>query len=1428
MAAWLPSGRDVYGIALQEALDPQQVAEEVQRHLGRNYITISHAIGNANTQLGYHGFISVLVCVHERLISAGVALPSVAQRREVRLGRNLVVTRAGNKGAVAVVLPLRLPDAYGMLTRLSSFTFVACHLASDSKGASKLASRNGDAAAMLAGLQIGFPTGALLTQPEAHKAGGAPTVPPTAASQRGARSVSMGPMHTAAAEAADAALNTPPSSDDEGGLMGTQKVVGFTSGSGDSQDALRPLLAGSEEGSTSGSHGDSTERGRSSTLFFPLGRGDSVIRGRQGTTGSAAPSTRASMNRQQMLSIGTRNSAVSTVRFFTGDVGGSEGKRSESPEPFPSDSPFHEESDSEEWGGGGVRRMGGASTGDPVSRGAPSTSNTSIPRDGSDWSAGDMAAAILNGYVFMCGDLNYRVKMSPEQAVLLIAKGESRRIKGGVEPPVQSLGGNMTMLRDTNAALKGSKGARSKGMPLPDWLDPERPWRRIILMEELRAEMTWGNLWLGWEEAAICFPPTYRRVREAGAVLRRVRGDYADLRRVAHGYATHLAKGGGILHGRAALPFVAGRGGTGGFTLSPTGAATLDGPLKGGSGSRRGSRSAVRPAAVAGGTHRGQHRSPSVSTRDLVMQMPKGARGGKAAAWLGASERRASKGVKGGFTTDDIEHDDSDGADSVTSVASASAPPSTSLLGGPRRPGIQFATGTREQDGTTISSPRKGATSGELSRVPSVRTRAFVSLGGGSDDDLDGELTHLDVPLQPHLLSPPVKATEAVAKKPTKKFRLSMAPGAAPAGSSGPKTRRRSVMPTPLGGVAQGGPGAGNAPPSRQASLDAFPVPESQPAEVAPAGGGATAPPVAPSRAGTFKRLRQSIVGGAGMSQSTRNLRVGTSAPGASEGVEGGVEEGVKITTRTPSYTDRILVRRPLSQQPPVVRAQVLPDWVMPGGIGPRSSMYGALTSLWQPGTGTGARGFVQDGHGEGGPMHPRTGTMASNNGVHVRSERAASDGSVHSVHSVNLFDSARASGTALPSHLLGMGEGAMGPEAAGGGLRMGASDVLVPLPAKPPVLPPLLWSRYDMADEVLGSDHVPVIAEFELDLNASVRGTPELGTRMGGLLSQGGTFACDLLEASSVLQRITAKEAARSQLPTAGGAPLHPMQDATAVLAAQLHGLREKIPPAPPKTARKAPPPAPFRPDGVSGSDSNLASMTGVAADHSFSDDGDSDVESGTLSPLGGGIGGGSAVSAVAGEVSSATATRDAMRMSFHAGPLGGVRTVPSNSSMDSGSGGGGGGGGAAVDTTSSSVSGGGNSPAHKTPAQVALSDTLVHHLCDPARLALGKEIEAAHHQLKFGGAAALGDTAAEESSPQEVDSSSFLPATSRMLSTIMHVQEPTVDELFEALLPSKTATAMAPPPAARRVFPHQSMGAGARGTKSGAAQPESVKEVQ
>lgn len=73
---------------------------KVKAGLGNGYIEMHNHIGKVG--FGYHGYIALIVLVAEWLVVKGIVDCSRVVRKSVCLGKNLVVTRASNKGAVYV------------------------------------------------------------------------------------------------------------------------------------------------------------------------------------------------------------------------------------------------------------------------------------------------------------------------------------------------------------------------------------------------------------------------------------------------------------------------------------------------------------------------------------------------------------------------------------------------------------------------------------------------------------------------------------------------------------------------------------------------------------------------------------------------------------------------------------------------------------------------------------------------------------------------------------------------------------------------------------------------------------------------------------------------------------------------------------------------------------------------------------------------------------------------------------------------------------------------------------------------------------------------------------------------------------------------------------------------------------------------------
>ena len=129
LGAWIPHGRDVYALGVQECMDPAAFHRRVLDVLGSGYIDIREQIGK--TGFGYHGYIALFVYVREA--AAALVECSAAIRTQLCMGKNLLVTRASNKGSVSISLPVHFPTEEGDVD--GAYVFVTCHIASDLNGA---------------------------------------------------------------------------------------------------------------------------------------------------------------------------------------------------------------------------------------------------------------------------------------------------------------------------------------------------------------------------------------------------------------------------------------------------------------------------------------------------------------------------------------------------------------------------------------------------------------------------------------------------------------------------------------------------------------------------------------------------------------------------------------------------------------------------------------------------------------------------------------------------------------------------------------------------------------------------------------------------------------------------------------------------------------------------------------------------------------------------------------------------------------------------------------------------------------------------------------------------------------------------------------------------------------------------------------------
>ena len=164
---WIPNSFDVIAVGVQECMSivflffPLELPDLEMRAtgvIGSNYVSITEKVGSTRREVGFHGYIALIVVLvyhfyHQLFIridllqSGFISFPSISTQT-VALGANLVITRAGNKGGVCVRCPIDLTAWNSALSLQTHIDFICCHLAADQSGASKLEKRNEDAAQM--------------------------------------------------------------------------------------------------------------------------------------------------------------------------------------------------------------------------------------------------------------------------------------------------------------------------------------------------------------------------------------------------------------------------------------------------------------------------------------------------------------------------------------------------------------------------------------------------------------------------------------------------------------------------------------------------------------------------------------------------------------------------------------------------------------------------------------------------------------------------------------------------------------------------------------------------------------------------------------------------------------------------------------------------------------------------------------------------------------------------------------------------------------------------------------------------------------------------------------------------------------------------------------------------------------------------------
>ena len=144
--SWLPAGRDVYAVGVQECAQLSALSSALREALGGETAYTLHVRCIGSPHVG--GYIAIIVLVRTELESSGefssVSVAAGAVRRGKKILPKWMVPRAANKGAVGCAFRF-----HG-----TTFAFVACHLASDSKGKSKVEKRINDTQSMLEGMEV--------------------------------------------------------------------------------------------------------------------------------------------------------------------------------------------------------------------------------------------------------------------------------------------------------------------------------------------------------------------------------------------------------------------------------------------------------------------------------------------------------------------------------------------------------------------------------------------------------------------------------------------------------------------------------------------------------------------------------------------------------------------------------------------------------------------------------------------------------------------------------------------------------------------------------------------------------------------------------------------------------------------------------------------------------------------------------------------------------------------------------------------------------------------------------------------------------------------------------------------------------------------------------------------------------------------------
>jgi CRP-like cAMP-binding protein len=128
-------------------MDIDQVKSVLKDIIPRNFTEFSHSIGSTNKAAGYHGYIALLIYVDPQFLkdSHFIAGENHVKKQEVKRGANLGVTRASNKGAVCISIPMTLTSIGAVPESDTVLTFISCHLSADKHGNNNVMKRHKDA-----------------------------------------------------------------------------------------------------------------------------------------------------------------------------------------------------------------------------------------------------------------------------------------------------------------------------------------------------------------------------------------------------------------------------------------------------------------------------------------------------------------------------------------------------------------------------------------------------------------------------------------------------------------------------------------------------------------------------------------------------------------------------------------------------------------------------------------------------------------------------------------------------------------------------------------------------------------------------------------------------------------------------------------------------------------------------------------------------------------------------------------------------------------------------------------------------------------------------------------------------------------------------------------------------------------------------------